>query len=185
MTYLLLFWIHWIHVCCLIFFFGCCWTAPWPKQWEHAGFFTSSKFEANRYGSSAGYHWACHHSWCWPTYLRNFGRALSQVWDKRQKIRIMHATPRCTSACTLGLPTDRTDSQLRYGESARICWQWHCNSTSLELPIALHSDVLITMGELKRSYYECVKRCWGMATGIYHTKIERHFPGCSTYCWSD
>ena len=72
----------------------------------------------------------------------------------------MHATPRCTSACTLGLPTDSQHSQLRYGESARIRWQWHCNSTSLELPIALHLDALITMGELKRSYYECVKRCW-------------------------
>ena len=33
--------------------------------------------------------------------------------------------------------TDSQLNQLRYGESARICWQWHCNSTSLELPIAL------------------------------------------------
>lgn len=120
MTYLLLFWIHWIHVCCLIFFFGCCWTAPWPKQWEHAGFFTSSKFEANRYGSSAGYHWACHHSWRWPTYLRNFGCALSQVWDKRQKIRIMHATPRCTSACTLGLHRQSTQSTQVRGVSENM-----------------------------------------------------------------
>ncbi len=151
-------------------FFGWCWNAPWPKQWEHDGFLTSSKLEANRYGSSAGYHWACHHSWRWPTYLRNFGCALSQVWDKRQKIRIILHT-----SCTLGLPTD---IQLRCGESARVCWQWPCNSTSLELPIALHSDASTSIGELKPSYYKCVKRCWAWPQQSTYTKIERHFPGC-------
>ena len=116
MSYLLLFWIHWIHVCCLILFFGCCWTAPWPKQWEHAGFFTSSKFEANRYGSSAGYHWACHHSWRWPTYLCNFGCALSQVWDKRQKIRIMHS---CHSQMYIRLHAGFANRQDRQSTQVR------------------------------------------------------------------
>ena len=116
---------------CLLFdtVFGCCWTAPWPKQWEHDGFFTSSKLEANRYGSSARYHWECHHSWRWPTDLRNFGCALSQVGDKGKKIRIMHATPRFTSACTLGLPTvnSGTGSQREYVDSDTATQRaWNC-----------------------------------------------------------